>query len=106
MGQPVALVVDGAVASQILKRTRANLRHAGGCGVAIAFFSLGTSATGCPICASDTGKVVRSIIFGDEFIPNLISMASPFLILLTLIGLALVWHILPQRRSPRSGKPL
>ena len=57
-------------------------------GAISALFSTSVSATAsaCTVCDTTTGQQVRAGIFGDDFWSTLVAVASPFPVLLIVIG--------------------
>jgi hypothetical protein len=53
----------------------------------------------CPICDSDTGRQVRTGIFGADFAANAFTVLAPFPVLLLLIA-ALRWALPTARDRP------
>jgi hypothetical protein len=65
---------------------------------ALAGVALAAPARACPVCAGPTGREVRAGIFGADFVPNLLTAALPFPIVL---GLAAALHF---GFGPRGGR--
>lgn len=51
---------------------------------------LPTQALSCPVCNSDTGREVRSTIFGPDFTSTLAGVIAPFPALLLILA-AFYW---------------
>jgi hypothetical protein len=59
---------------------------------------LAAPAGACPVCAGPAGREVRAGLFGADFVPNLLTAALPFPILL---GVAAALHF---GFGPRGGR--
>lgn len=47
---------------------------------------LPVAASACPLCNTETGQQVRAGIFGNDFWPTLLTVLSPFPVLLILLA--------------------
>lgn len=46
-------------------------------------------AAGCPLCGGDGGvNPVKEAVFGRDFVPNLLAVAAPFALTLSLVAAA------------------
>ncbi len=63
-------------------------------------FLLPMAASACPLCNTETGQQVRAGIFGEDFWPTMLTVLSPFPVLLIVLA---AMHFCLDRMAKRAS---